>query len=569
MSADAITRSLVAALVGQGMLSGSTEELLSVAGNRGEDLVARGLVSDAHRLEALASLLHLDYTELPPDFSIPEPLIELLSAERVRQFACIPIELDSTGTLKLAVAYPYNAELEDVLHRLTGKGIRLALCESSRIGEVLRFNRLDSRILAHVSSGLQDRKDRAEETGLHYDLNVAEGDPVVHLVNELLKDALQQRASDIHIHSSQGGVIIKYRVDGVLLPSKVSIGSRHVDQLVSRIKVMAGMDIAERHIPQDGRFRVSVRESETDMRVSVLPTALGEDAVIRLLDRSTFARQYKGAGIPELGLTEVAATSIEQAIREPHGLFLVTGPTGSGKTTTLYAALNDANDGVSKIVTIEDPVEYQLPGITQIPVNEKKGLTFATGLRSILRSDPDKIMVGEIRDAQTADIAVQAALTGHLVFSSVHANSALDVIGRLEHMGVNRFNLLGSLKFILAQRLLRRICPDCITTRASTEEERREFDQAGLTPPDTLPEPDGCARCGESGYSGRFPVTEFLRLDGVLQQLFLDRAALSEIEAKCREQGHLSLRSSALSACLEGKTTLAEIHRVIGRGWSL
>lgn len=569
MSADAITRSLVAALVRRGILSGSSDELLSVAGIRGEDLVSRGLVSDAHRLEALASLLHLDYTELPTDFTIPEDLIKLVSAERIRQFASVPLGFDSSGALKLAVAYPYDAGMEDVLHRLTAKSIRLALCESNRISEVLRFNRLDSRILESVSSDLQGRKDRSEEGGLHFDLTVTESDPVVRLVNQLLKDALQQRASDVHIHSSQAGVVIKYRVDGVLLPSKISIGSRHVDQLISRVKVMAGMDIAERQIPQDGRFGVSVGETETDMRVSILPTALGEDAVIRLLDRSSLARQYRGVGIKNLGLTGTATASIEQAIREPHGLFLVTGPTGSGKTTTLYAALNDANDGLSKIVSIEDPVEYQLPGITQIPVNEKKGLTFATGLRSILRSDPDKIMVGEIRDAQTADIAVQAALTGHLVFSTVHANSALDVIGRLDHMGVNRFNLLGSLRFILAQRLLRRACSGCARIRVIAKEERYEFEQAGLAAPDSLVETAGCARCAGSGYSGRYPITEFLRLDAALRQMLMDHAPLPEIEARCREQGQYSLRYTALQSCTEGLTTLAEVNRVIGRGWSL
>ncbi len=569
MSADAITRSLVAALVTRGMLSGPTDELLSVAGERGEELVARGLVTDAHRLEALAALLHLDYAEIPPDFAIPEPLIELVSPERIRQFASIPLELDSNGTLKLAVAYPYDPELEDVLHRLTGKGIRLVLCQALRIQEVLRFNRLDSRILDSVSSHLQERKDRTDDGDLHFDLSATARDPVVQLVNQVFRDALQHRASDIHIHSAASGVVIKYRVDGVLLPSKVSIGSRHVDQLISRVKVMAGMDIAERQIPQDGRFSVCAGESETDMRVSVLPTAMGEDAVIRLLDRGSDVEDYKGFGIGDLGLTATAVASIAKAIREPHGLFLVTGPTGSGKTTTLYAALNDANDGAGKIVTIEDPVEYQLPGITQIPVNEKKGLTFATGLRSILRSDPDRIMVGEIRDAQTADIAVQAALTGHLVFSTVHANSALDVIGRLEHMGVNRFNLLGSLKFILAQRLLRRVCSDCSKSRAITEDERYEFERAGLAPPESLRLADGCSHCAGSGYSGRFPITEFLRLDPALRQLFMDHASLPEIEAKCRERGQQSLRFTALEACTDGRTTLAEVYRVIGQEWSL
>lgn len=569
MSVDAITKSLVGSLLRKGLLSGSSDALLARAGNRGEELVSQGLVTDADRLEALAGLLHLDYIELPNDFAISEHLIQLVSAERIRQFAVVPIELDSSGTLKLAVAYPYDAELEDVLHRLTGKRIRLAVCESSRLREVLRFNRLNSRILESASHDLQEQKDSSADGTLRFDLDLGESDPVVRLVNQLLKDALQQRASDIHIHSSQMGLGIKYRVDGVLLPSNVSIGSRFIEQLISRIKVMAGMDIAERHIPQDGRFRVTAEMKETDMRVSVLPTALGEDAVIRLLDRSTFVSEYSAVGIRDLGLADQMTAAIEQAIREPHGLFLVTGPTGSGKTTTLYAALSDANDGLTKIVSIEDPVEYQLSGITQIPVNEKKGLTFSTGLRSILRSDPDKIMIGEIRDPQTAEIAVQAALTGHLVFSTVHANSALDVIGRLEHMGVNRFNLLGSLKFILAQRLLRRVCAECSKTHAITEKERLEFEEIGLEAPGSVPEAGTCARCSGSGYSGRFPITEFVRLDTALRQMFLDHAPLLDIENRCREQGQQSLRYMALAACRDGITTLDEVHRVIGRGWSL
>ncbi|MBK8120767.1 MAG: type II/IV secretion system protein [Sulfuritalea sp.] len=375
--------------------------------------------------------------------------------------------------------------------------------------------------------------------------------PVVRLFNSTLYDALGLGASDIHLESGASGLIVKYRIDGVLGEVGRTEGIEFTEKVLSRIKVMAELDITERRIPQDGRFKVRIRERDVDFRVSIMPSVFGEDAVIRILDKENLSDQLSGLTLDHLGFDASTLAIIRRLAREPHGMLLVTGPTGSGKTTSLYAALSEINDGHDKIITIEDPVEYHLAGVLQIPVNERKGLTFARGLRSILRHDPDKIMVGEIRDAETAQIAVQAALTGHLVFSTVHANNVFDVLGRFEHMQVDPYSLVSALNGIVAQRLLRINCPHC-------SEEVAPVDQ-GLG---TRRRGHGCALCRGTGYKGRRAIGECLLLDDQLREMIATRSPIRTIKEAARRRGTRLLRESAEELVRSGLTTLEEIDRV-------
>jgi general secretion pathway protein E len=389
----------------------------------------------------------------------------------------------------------------------------------------------------------------------------AEASPVVRLVNSLLYDALKAEASDVHLESDIGGMSIKVRVDGVLDPAGRIDGRATADQVISRIKVLAELDIAERRVPQDGRFQVLADGREIDLRVSIMPAVHAEDAVIRILDRQRLTSDMQGLRFATLGFDAQTVTELQALSRLPYGLMLVTGPTGSGKTTTLYAALSEINDGLEKIITIEDPVEYQLPGIVQIPVNEKRGLTFSRGLRSILRHDPDKIMVGEIRDAETGQIAVQAALTGHLVFTTLHANSAFDVIGRMLHIGVDPFNLVSALNGVVAQRLVRLSCSHCkqpVTPDLSQRPAAERARLAGLT----LFEGIGCGHCRGTGYRGRRAVAEVLRLDDALRDAIAARQSIATMKAVARSRHMRTIRSAALDLVAQGLTTLAELDRV-------
>lgn len=387
--------------------------------------------------------------------------------------------------------------------------------------------------------------------------------PVVKAVNSTLYDALRSGVSDIHIESNVSGLSIKYRIDGVLSHISSINGLEMAEQLVSRLKVMSELDISERRVPQDGRFKAQVSGREVDFRVSIIPSMFGEDAVLRILDKKAVSEQGKGLRLDVLGLDDYAVEMVRRLAREPYGMVLVTGPTGSGKTTTLYGAVSEVNTGQDKIITIEDPVEYQLPGVLQIPVNDKKGLTFAKGLRAILRHDPDIIMVGEIRDGETAQIAVQAALTGHLVFSTVHANSVFDVIGRFMHMNVDPFNLMAALNGILAQRLIRLICTEC--------SESYTPDLALLTASGLLPDclldynfrrGSGCSHCRGTGYKGRKAIAEVLQLNDYMRELILARAPVSQLKLAAKQSGMINLRGAALLAVKEGKSTLEEINRV-------
>ncbi|RTL32738.1 MAG: type II/IV secretion system protein [Burkholderiales bacterium] len=444
--------------------------------------------------------------------------------------------------------------LQSVESRLNGPvGWQRASVEA--VTHFLGAGEADFRALSDVEDALAAAEDHTEELSA---LALAEqASPVVRLLNATLYDALQDTASDIHIECTARGAVIRFRVDGVMAVVRQVESPQVAEQLVSRLKVMAELDIGERRLPQDGRFKLRVQGREIDFRLSIMPSVFGEDAVIRILDRAAIAR----AGtltLDALGFDDDERAAIRHQARQPHGMLLVTGPTGSGKTTTLYATLAEIHTGADKIITIEDPVEYQLAGVVQIPVNEKKGLTFSRGLRSILRHDPDRVMVGEIRDAETAQIAVQAALTGHLVFSTVHANNAFDVIGRFMHMGLDLYNVVSALNAVLAQRLVRLTCQHCaqpFTPDAATLARHGVVKGHFLTG-------EGCGHCRGTGYKGRRAVAELLKLDDGLRDLIAARAPMSEIKAAAKARGMKSLREMALAAVCRGDTTFEELERV-------
>ncbi|MDG0854995.1 GspE/PulE family protein [Roseateles puraquae] len=428
-------------------------------------------------------------------------------------------------------------------------------CSGEAVTHFLGAGEADFRALSDVEEALAAVEDHTEELSA---LALSEqASPVVRLLNATLYDALQDAASDIHIECTARGAVIRFRVDGVMAVVRQVEGPQVAEQLVSRLKVMAELDIGERRLPQDGRFKLRVQGREIDFRLSIMPSVFGEDAVIRILDRAAIAR----AGtltLDALGFGDDERAAIRHQARQPHGMLLVTGPTGSGKTTTLYATLAEIHTGADKIITIEDPVEYQLAGVVQIPVNEKKGLTFSRGLRSILRHDPDRVMVGEIRDAETAQIAVQAALTGHLVFSTVHANNAFDVIGRFMHMGLDLYNVVSALNAVLAQRLLRLTCKHCAQPFMP---DAATLARHGVLNGNFL-KGEGCGHCRGTGYKGRRAVAELLRLDDGLRDLIAARAPMSEIKAAARARGMKSLREMALAAVCRGETTFEELERV-------
>jgi general secretion pathway protein E len=390
-----------------------------------------------------------------------------------------------------------------------------------------------------------------------------DANPTVKLINSTMYDALKAGASDIHLESHAGGLAVKYRIDGVIANIANSQGLESAEQAISRIKVLAQLDIAERRIPQDGRFKVSAMGRIVDFRVSIMPSSFGEDAVLRVLDRKALTEEAQGLSLKALGFDDDIIAKFRKLASEPYGMVLVTGPTGSGKTTSLYAAISEVNTGLDKIITIEDPVEYQLPGVLQIPVNEKKGLTFAKGLRSILRHDPDKIMVGEIRDGETAQIAVQAALTGHLVFSTVHANSVLDVIGRFMHMGVDPYHFVSAVNGIIAQRLVRGLCPQC--AEPFTPDEALLADSGiskEVAKKMRFMHAKGCGHCRGTGYKGRKAIAELLILNDELREMIISREPIRKLKEAAARNGMRSIREAALSAVGNGVTSLQEINRV-------
>ncbi|RTL33456.1 MAG: type II/IV secretion system protein [Burkholderiales bacterium] len=464
----------------------------------------------------------------------------------------------ATGRLALLADRPLEPLLRLRIESRLKKSVLWWPCEAAELDALLDAGEAQYRALGALGDAFSgaDQADNAQELSA---LNLAEqASPVVRLLDATLYDALQDGASDIHFESQARGIKIRCRIDGVMLDIKAVDGQQAAEQLVSRLKVMAELDIGERRLPQDGRFKLRVQGREVDFRLSVMPSVFGEDAVVRVLDRAQV--EAKGSlTLDALGFEPEARAQIRALARQPHGMLLVTGPTGSGKTTTLYAAISEVNTGRDKIITIEDPVEYQLPGVVQIPVNEKKGLTFARGLRSVLRHDPDRVMVGEIRDAETAQIAVQAALTGHLVFSTVHANNAFDVVGRFMHMGLDLYNVVSALNGVLAQRLMRISCRECLVMSPATADQLRAH---GLPDGAALRQGSGCAHCRGTGYKGRRAVSELLWLDDDLRDLIAGRAPLARLKEEARKRGMRSLRDAAVAVVLRGESTLEELERV-------
>ena len=490
------------------------------------------------------------------------PAFELLPFSLAMERECAACR-DADGRLWLAFADPLAPAVLDWAEQQVGEPFTPVLVLREDL--LAWLHRLEGNLKAMdgVMAGADAGRasERVEEISLA--AIGADVSPVVKLVHSTLYDAVASQASDIHLENDPSGLHIKYRIDGVLVGVAQVPGRDTAEQVISRIKVMAELDIAERRIPQDGRFKVNMRGREIDLRVSIMPGVFGEDAVLRILDRQQLADELKGISLERLGFRGEMLAGIRRLSREPYGMFLVTGPTGSGKTTTLYAAISEINTGQDKIITIEDPVEYQLPGVLQIPVNEKKGLTFARGLRSILRHAPDKIMVGEIRDAETAQIAVQSALTGHLVFTTVHANNVYDVIGRFMHMGVDPYSFVSALNGILAQRLVRVNCPNCAEPYAPTPELLAD---SGLTAEAAagfnFRAGKGCGQCRGSGYKGRQAIAELLPLNDEIRELIVARAAIRQVKDAALRAGVQSLRDAALAMVKRGETTLEEINRV-------
>jgi type IV pilus assembly protein PilB len=514
--------------------------------------------------EALARRYGLEFVDMAR-FRIDNDLFRGIPFDLMLRYGFIP-EAQLDGRLSVVMADPTDVVKIDEMELLLGQPVEVKVGVKSLIDEILQKSESTQRVLDEAAEDfriqLVQEDDEGEEV-LSVDRISADTSPIIKLVDSTFFNAIQRRASDVHIETRDHEVIIKYRIDGVLYQAMEPIDKRHHQTIISRIKVMAELDIAEKRIPQDGRFKLRLRGRTIDFRVSIMPSVHGEDAVIRILDKESMNKEFKNLRLDILGFDEETLKKLRKFIREPYGMVLVTGPTGSGKTTTLYACLSEIQSSEDKIVTIEDPVEYQLKGIAQIPVNEKKGLTFARGLRSILRHDPDKIMVGEIRDEETAQIAIQSALTGHLVFTTVHANNVVDVLGRFLNMKVDLYNFVSALNCVLAQRLVRKICLHC---KHPAQASRQLLEESGLDPATysgfTFYEGAGCIECNGTGFHGRLAVSELLDLSDHIRELILDRRPASEIKRAAKEEGMSFLRESALEKAFQGVTTLREINKV-------
>ena len=520
--------------------------------------------SEETRARQLAERLGLPYVDLWT-FRIDAEIFRSIPLEWMLRFEFVP-EHRENGALSVVMADPSDVVKRDELEALLKARLKVKVGSRAALQDILQKSESTQRVLEEATEEFRMQVVREDEEGqevLSIDRITADASPIIKLVDSVLFNAIQRRASDIHIETQEHVVVIKYRIDGVLYPAMEPIDKKHHQTIISRIKVMSELDIAEKRIPQDGRFKVRVKGRTIDFRVSIMPTVHGEDAVIRILDKESANAEFKNLRLDVLGMDPETMRRLRKFIREPYGMVLVTGPTGSGKTTTLYACLSEIQTVEDKIITIEDPVEYQLRGITQIPVNEKKGLTFARGLRSILRHDPDKVMVGEIRDEETAQIAVQAALTGHLVFTTVHANNVVDVLGRFLNMKVELYNFVSALNCILAQRLVRKICPHCRQPFVPTPQ---LLEESALAPERlkgvTLYEGRGCIECNGTGFFGRMAITELLDLSDQIRVLILDKRPAAEIKKAAQNEGMTFLRESAIKKVLAGETTLREINKV-------
>jgi type IV pilus assembly protein PilB len=514
----------------------------------------------------LAERYRCPFVDLSEQRIDPE-LFRSIPAELMFRYNFVPLAAQDS-TLVVAMVDPSQLRLTDELALLLGKRLQIKVATASQIGDLLKRTEQSQRVLDQATEGFTlqvvDEEEDSEENismeKLTRDTGVS---PVVRLVDTVIFTALERRASDVHIETRNADVVVKYRIDGVLQFAMQPLAKDWHATILSRIKVMSELDIAERRVPQDGRFRVRYKGRFVDFRVSIMPSVHGEDAVLRVLDKETLSEKFRNLTLDVVGFDPEEVTEFRKYIHEPYGMVLVTGPTGSGKTTTLYAAINEIKNDEDKIITIEDPVEYQVRGITQIPVNEKKGLTFARGLRSILRHDPDKIMVGEIRDQETAQIAINSALTGHLVFTTVHANNVTDVIGRFINMGVEPYNFVSALNCILAQRLVRVVCENC---KKKVTYDARTLKDSGLDPAEwdafRFSEGTGCLECSGSGYRGRTAITELLDLSDHIREMIIDRRPTSEIKRAARDGGMSFLRDSGLRKVRAGITTLREINKV-------
>jgi type IV pilus assembly protein PilB len=532
--------------------------------------VASSALQDVHaereRTRRTAERYRCPFVDLN-EVRIDPELFRSIPAELMFRFNFVPLE-SRENQLIVAVSDPSHVLLSDELPLLLGKKLVLKVATPTQISDLLKRTEQSQRVLEQATEAftLQVVGDEDEsEEALSPDRFTEEDgvSPIVRLVDTVIFTALERRASDIHIEARDLEVIVKYRIDGILVHAMPPISKEWHSTILSRVKVMSELDIAERRVPQDGRFRVRYKGRFVDFRVSIMPSIHGEDAVLRVLDKETLSEKFHNLSLEVVGFSSEELGRFRRYIHEPYGMVLVTGPTGSGKTTTLYAAINEIKTDEDKIITIEDPVEYQVRGITQIPVNEKKGLTFARGLRSILRHDPDKIMVGEIRDEETAQIAIQSALTGHLVFTTVHANNVTDVIGRFINMGVEPYNFVSSLNCIMAQRLVRVICENC---KKPVHYPADVLRAAGLDPGVwgslSFAEGAGCLECSGTGYHGRTAITELLDLSDRIREMIISRRPTSEIKRTARDEGMTFLRDSGLEKVRAGVTTLKEINKV-------
>ncbi len=524
------------------------------------------LLAELEQAQQLAERYCFEFVDLRhchPDWE----LLRSIPLELMVRYAFLPLEARD-HQLVVAVGNPTDLGRLDELEAKLDRRLVIKVAAPSQVIEFLKKTEPSQRVLEEATEEFRldvIRDEEGAEEGLSLEHMVEERDvsPMIRLVDSIIFAGLERRASDVHIESRDNSVVVKYRIDGVLQQAMTPLAREFQSNLITRIKVMAELDIAERRVPQDGRFRVRYRGRPIDFRVSIMPSIHGEDAVLRILDKESLHEKFRQLRLDVLGFSEHEIKRLRRFIREPYGMVLVTGPTGSGKTTTLYAALSEIKTDEDKIITIEDPVEYQIRGITQIPVNEKKGLTFARGLRSILRHDPDKIMVGEIRDNETAQIAIQSALTGHLVFTTVHANTVVDVLTRFLNMGVEPYNFVSALNCILAQRLVRVICESCKRPAKVSPE---LLEESGLDPATwrDVPMCEGasCPQCNQTGFRGRTAIGELLLLSDRIRDLILAKRPSAEIRGVARQEGMVTLREAALEKVRQGITTLKEINKV-------
>jgi type IV pilus assembly protein PilB len=530
----------------------------------GVDQATEERAAETAQARRLAERYGLEFVDLE-QFQIDHDLFRSIPADLMLRYGFVPHHREGRA-LVIVVSDPTDLPMIDELALLLAAPLKVTVGARWAIEAILKKSESSQRVLEEATEGFQLqllKEDEGGDESLTVEKLTSDISPIIRLVDSTVFTAIQRRASDIHIETQDDAVHVKYRIDGVLQPAMRPIAKQFHGPIISRIKVMAELDIAEKRVPQDGRFKLRVPGKTIDFRVSIMPSVHGEDAVIRILDKESISEQFSELRLDILGFPDAELKRFRKYIAEPYGMVLVTGPTGSGKTTTLYAALSEIKSIEDKIVTIEDPVEYQLSGITQIPINEKKGLTFARGLRSILRHDPDKIMVGEIRDPETAQIAIQSALTGHLVFTTVHANNVLDVLGRFLNMGVEAYQFVSALNCVLAQRLVRTICPHC---KRPAKVDKQMLEESGLDPAlehtQVFYEGKGCIECGGTGYKGRQAICELLDLSDRIRELILARTPISEIKKAARDEGMRFLRECAVERVMKGVTSLREINKV-------